>query len=218
METRAGRYRNGCSAARLLKMRFWVDAMKTNNINIGIIRSGRKTVAIEITRDLRVLVRAPYSMTDKDIIRFIEDKTLWIKKHMDIMMQKIEMAEQQKEMAPKLTLEEIHKLANKALTIIPERVAYYSQIIGVRFGKITIRNQVSRWGSCSSKGNLNFNCLLMHTPPDVIDYVVVHELCHLKELNHSARFWSEVGRVLPEYETAKKWLRDNGAALIHRLR
>ena len=70
---------------------------------------------------------------------------------------------------------------------------------------------------CSSKGNLNFNCLLALVPPDVLDYIVVHELCHRKELNHSERFWTEVGKVLPDYKIRKKWLKDNGAILIARL-
>ena len=90
--------------------------------------------------------------------------------------------------------------------------------MGVTYGRITIRNQVSRWGSCSSVGNLNFNCLLMLAPPEVRDYVVVHELCHRKEMNHSPAFWAEVEKMIPDYKAHKKWLKDNGTALISRLR
>ncbi|MDY3888895.1 MAG: M48 family metallopeptidase, partial [Agathobacter sp.] len=86
---------------------------------------------------------------------------------------------------------------------IPKRVAYFADIMGVDYGRITIRMQKTRWGSCSSKGNLNFNCLLMLAPPEVIDYVVVHELCHRKEMNHSKAFWREVERVLPDYRSRK---------------
>ena len=89
--------------------------------------------------------------------------------------------------------------------------------MGVTYGGITIRNQRSRWGSCSGQGTLNFNCLLMLAPPEVLDYVVVHELCHRKEMNHSAAFWAEVARVLPDYEARKRWLKENGPALIGRL-
>ena len=88
---------------------------------------------------------------------------------------------------------------------------------GISYGRITIRNQKSRWGSCSEKGNLNFNCLLMLTPPDVIDYVVVHELCHRIHMDHSAAFWAEVQKVLPDYKKAKKWLKDNGSSIIGRM-
>lgn len=187
-------------------------------MNIEIIRSSRKTIGLEITRDLRVLVRAPYRMPNKDIYRLIDEKSSWLEKHMKIMTKRIETDKQQKESLSKLSIDEIRQLADQALRVIPERVAHYAPIVGVQFGRITIRNQISRWGSCSGKGNLNFNCLLMLTPQDVIDYVVVHELCHRKELNHSAKFWSEVARILPNYEDPKKWLKDNGNAIIQRLR
>ena len=118
---------------------------------------------------------------------------------------------------PALTEAEIKQLANKALEYIPARVAYFAPIVGVDYGRITIRNQRTRWGSCSSKGNLNFNCLLILTPPEVIDYVVVHELCHRREMNHSTRFWNEVEKVLPDYKVAKKWLKENGAGVMQRM-
>jgi len=187
-------------------------------MNIEIIRSGRKTVALEITRDLRVLVRVPYRMPVKDIHRLLELKATWLEKHMKLMEERIEADEQQNQSITKFTQEEIRQLANRALTVIPDRVAFYAPIVGVKYGRITIRNQVSRWGSCSGKGNLNFNCLLMLAPPEVLDYVVVHELCHRKEPNHSKNFWSEVARVIPDYETPKKWLKNNGSSLIQRLR
>ena len=90
--------------------------------------------------------------------------------------------------------------------------------MGVDYGQITIRSQKTRWGSCSSKGNLNFNCLLLLAPPEVLDYVVVHELCHRKEMNHSPRFWAEVARVMPDYKVRRKWLKDNGNGLMQLLK
>lgn len=100
---------------------------------------------------------------------------------------------------------------------IPGRVKYYSDIMEVTYGKITIRNQKTRWGSCSGKGNLNFNCLLMLMPPEVIDYVVVHELCHRKEMNHSKAFWKEVEKILPNYKEAVGWLKKEGRGIIRRM-
>ena len=85
------------------------------------------------------------------------------------------------------------------------------------YSRITIRSQKTRWGGCSAKGNLNFNCLLMLMPQEVRDYVVIHELCHRREMNHSAAFWTEVERYCPDYRLHRKWLKDNGAALIGRL-
>ena len=94
---------------------------------------------------------------------------------------------------------------------------HFAPSIGVTFGRITIRRQRTKWGSCSSKGNLNFNVLLMLAPPDILDYIVVHELCHRRELNHSAHFWSEVEKVMPDYREKEKWLKENGGALMDRL-
>ena len=115
------------------------------------------------------------------------------------------------------TPEEIKTLAEKAHVVIPERVKHYAPLVGVDYGRITIRNQRTRWGSCSSKGNLNFNCLLMLLPDDVIDSVVVHELCHRKHMNHSAKFYAEVERVYPDYKRCSQWLNENGGVYLSRL-
>ena len=91
--------------------------------------------------------------------------------------------------------------------MIPERTAYFATLLHVTYGRITIRNQKTRWGSCSSKGNLNFNCLLMLTPDEIIDYIIVHELCHRIHMNHSKEFWAEVERVIPDYKERRKYLK-----------
>ena len=117
----------------------------------------------------------------------------------------------------RLTRQDIEELAREAVRVIPERVAYYAPKVGVTYGRITIRNQRSRWGSCSSKGNLNFNCLLMLAPREVLDSVIVHELCHRLEMNHSKRFYEHVLRVYPEYYRYHAWLKENGQALMRRM-
>ena len=181
---------------------------------ILIVRSGRKTVSIQIDENLRITVRAPMRMSDAAIQNFIEERAEWIEKHMR------KMRDRQEEMRaePELTVEEVRALAKEAADYIPGRAAFYARRIGVNYGGITIRNQRSRWGSCSSKGNLNFNCLLMLTPPEVIDYVVVHELCHRLEMNHSKYFWEEVERVLPDYKKCEKWLKANGGKIMRRMK
>ena len=196
-------------------------------MNVKIIRSNRKTLAIQINPDLSVTVRAPIYASQREIGRILKEKEGWIQKHNEKIR---EQEAKRKEMYGEkgeygksaereyLSNEEIHKLAEKALEYIPKRVSYFAKQIGVTYGKITIRNQKTRWGSCSSKGNLNFNCLLMLTPPEVIDYVVVHELCHRKEMNHSGAFWAEIEKVIPSYKEQVKWLKENGGKIIGRMK
>ena len=180
---------------------------------IRIIRSKRKTVALEIRPDLSVLVRAPYWMADWQIRKFVDEKSDWLYAHLREMEQKQKLEAARPKAAP-LNPGELQMLADEALRVITVRVRFYAPVVGVTYGRITIRNQRTRWGSCSAKGNLNFNCLLMKAPPEVLDYVVVHELCHRLEMNHSPRFWAQVERVLPDYKVSRKWLREHGNELM----
>lgn len=181
-------------------------------MKVTVIRSNRKTVAIQVNSNLSVTVRAPRSTSEKDIEEILKKKEAWISKHIE----KIKETKERFEAEPteKLTREKVIALAEEALKVIPERVEYFAKVIGVTYGKITVRNQKTRWGSCSSKGNLNFNCLLMLAPPEVLDYVVVHELCHRKQMNHSKAFWLEVEKVLPNYKEVRKWLKEEGSQMI----
>lgn len=104
-----------------------------------------------------------------------------------------------------------YRYAAKAL--LPERVERYAALLGVRYGRITVKDTRSRWGSCSSKGNLNFSWRLLLAPVDVLDYVVAHEVAHLVELSHAPRFWETLARIFPDYKAQKQWLRWHGAAL-----
>lgn len=100
-----------------------------------------------------------------------------------------------------------------ARTMFEQRCAYYRQYTGGRYTSVTIRDQKTRWGSCSSRGTLSFNYRLIFAPPAVLDYVVVHELCHLTHMNHSKEFWNLVGTVMPDYKTHRKWLKEHGGEL-----
>lgn len=174
-----------------------------------IIRSRRKTIGIRINPDGTVEVRCPLIASEKHIHEIVCKKANWIeKKLLEIKTAPITIP---------FSTEELHILTEQAKEKLPLLVEYYAAQIGVSYHRITIRRQKSRWGSCSSKGNLNFNCLLMLTPPEVQDYVVVHELCHLKQMNHSFKFWAEVEKIVPDYREGKQWLKENGPALIRRL-
>ncbi len=183
------------------------------NWDIELIRSDRRTISVEITRSGGVRVRAPRKMRQADIDSFLVSKKDWIEKHLARVRRELESTAQQ----DALSEDEIRRLADAALRDIPQRVERFAPLVGVTYGRITIRNQKSRWGSCSSKGNLNFNCLLMLMPDEIRDYVVVHELCHRLEMNHSAKFWAHVERVLPDYKSRRKWLRENGGNILRRM-
>ena len=182
-------------------------------MKVTIIKSRRKTIAIQVNSDLSVTVRAPYGVTEKCIEEFLNKNEAWISKQMNEIKAKKKSVESGN--VENVTLDKIKALADQALEIIPTRVEYFARIIGVTYGNITIRNQKTRWGSCSSKGNLNFNCLLMLAPPEVLDYVVVHELCHRKQMNHSKAFWSEVEKVFPDYKKSIKWLKEEGSQIMY---
>lgn len=182
-------------------------------MEIEIIRSRRKSIAIQVCPDGHVRVRAPYRTKKSEIMTFIRKESEWIEKQQNLRK------EYQKKIAniPPISMQELHDLADQALAVLPERVQYFAEQIGVDYGRITIRNQRTRWGSCSGKGNLNFNCLLMLAPAEIQDYVIVHELCHRKEMNHSPAFWAEVAKIIPDYRQKRKWLRENGSILMARM-
>lgn len=181
-------------------------------IEYYVVRSARKTLAVEIRPDGRVIVRAPQRMAKRAIEGFLCQKADWIRQTRAKVI-----AKAGPEAVQKLSPQELKALADKAVKYIPERVRYYAPLVGVDYGRITIRSQKTRWGSCSAQGNLNFNCLLMLAPPEVLDSVVVHELCHRKEMNHSKRFYAEVYRVFPQYDEVHKWLKENGSKLLMKL-
>lgn len=181
--------------------------------DVSVTRSRRRSISITVRGENQVEVKAPYGVSDREIWGVLEEKKGWIRKQME----KSSRIEEECAQAGYLTDAEIRELAEKALKILPDRVRWFAERIGVSYGRITIRNQKTCWGSCSSKGNLNFNCLLMLTPPEVIDYVVVHELCHRLEMNHSRRFWELVERELPDYRERRRWLKENGSVLMRRM-
>ena len=173
-----------------------------------VIRSSRKTIALELGAQ-GLVVRAPRCVSDAQIEEFLRRHRRWIEIHAA--------REAAVQTLPELTPDELAALAARGKAVFAERVAFYAPQIGVSYGRITVRAQRSRWGSCSAKGNLSFNCLLLLAPPEVLDSVVVHELCHRKEMNHSPRFYAEVLRLFPDYRKWHGWLRENGRALMARL-
>ncbi|MEE0956016.1 MAG: SprT family zinc-dependent metalloprotease [Eubacterium sp.] len=185
-------------------------------LHIEIIRSRRKTYSISVDQDGKVTMRVPMRAPKSEIQRILKEREDWIRKHVEKMgenRRKLENSD-----VPRLTRTGLARLTEEARSYLPERVKYYAQIMGVTYGRITIRHQKSRWGSCSAKGSLNFNCLLMLAPAEVIDYVVVHELSHRRHMDHSREFWAEVGRYMPDYKEKEKWLKVHGQELMYSMR
>ncbi|MCR5624824.1 MAG: M48 family metallopeptidase [Lachnospiraceae bacterium] len=182
-----------------------------NTLKIEVIRSKRKTISLEVKGDGRVIVRCPLRTSSEKIKSFVDSKWNWI-------VEKYAKAKAINEFAKANNIgpqseEDIMKLKEAAKKYIPGRVKYFAPLVGVDYGKITIKHQKTMWGSCSSLGNLNFNCLLMLVPPDVLDYVVVHELTHRRHMDHSKEFWEDVGRIIPDYREKEAWLKTNGRLL-----
>ena len=178
-----------------------------------IIRSCRKTVSIQIVPPGRVVVRAPATMSRKTILKLLEEKKSWITAH----LARAQEREADKKQIPRMTREDLEALKKKAEAELLPRLRGWAEKTGVTYRRVTFRSQKTRWGSCSARGNLNLNCLLALCPREAADYVMVHELCHRREMNHSARFWAEVERVMPDYRPAREWLRKNGPSLMARL-
>ena len=171
-----------------------------------LVRSSRRTVSIQVTAEGEVVVRAPRLYPKYKIGAFLRQKEPWILARLEALASVPRL--------PELSEAEHKALTKAAKTWFAERTAYFAPLVGVTYGSVTIRTQKTRWGSCTGKGDLNFNCLLMLAPEEIRDYVVVHELCHRRHMDHSAAFWAEVERILPDCKLRRKWLKDNGLALM----
>ncbi len=165
-----------------------------------LIRSKRKTTVLQVKSDGEVIVRAPLHRSRREIDDFVRSRENWIAGARE------KLADAQKDRRV-ITPQEREWGKKAAAMYIPERVAYFAARMGISYGRISIREQKTRWGSCSSAGNLNFNWKLMLVPKEFLDYVIVHELAHRREMNHSPRFWAIVEQELPDYKERRKQLK-----------
>ena len=181
-------------------------------VEYKVVRSARKTLSLSMDGEGRLIVRAPYLCPTTTIERFVRDSSGWIEKQ----LKKAPRIEQKAGEEGPLSKEDIASLAKAMKKALPTKLAHYSRLLNVEYSRVSVRCQRTKWGSCSAKGGLNFNCLLMLAPEEVLDYVIVHELCHLKHMDHSKAFWAEVESADPNYKAHRKWLKDNGGALMKR--
>lgn len=187
------------------------ETVKIAGLSVLLVRSSRKTLAVQIRADGTVIARAPLRMPKDRILCFLSEKASWIRMQQGRMQERENMRQQAR---IHLDAAQEKELRERAKSVLAQRTAYFARQIGVTYGRITVRDQKTRWGSCSQTGNLNFNFRLILVPSEVLDYVVVHELCHRRQMNHSTQFWQEVAQVLPDYRKRKAWLTENGWRLM----
>ncbi|MEE8638122.1 MAG: M48 family metallopeptidase [Candidatus Margulisiibacteriota bacterium] len=170
-----------------------------------LIRSNRRSVCLIVTEKAELVIRAPHRFPEARILRFVEQKRRWIERKI------AEISSRPR----RLVLSQAEKQAWRELARnrIPERCKYFSDLTGLRPRSIRITEANKRWGSCGARGGLNFSWRLILAPPEVIDYVIVHELVHLVERNHSKHFWRRVAEVLPDYKIHRRWLKVKGYLL-----
>ncbi len=178
-----------------------------------VVYSRRRTLGLEVRADGRVILRAPKGLSNQAVMDFVKERQAWIvQKWFEterIRRQKAERPPRDYEQNPALEAQ-YRKEARRRIT---ERAAYFAEKMGVDYGRIAIKAAKTRWGSCSARGNLNFHWKLILMPPAILDYVVVHELAHRIEMNHSPRFWAQVERILPDYRERRRWLKENGGLI-----
>lgn len=190
-------------------------------VSYTLFRTSRRSLALVVREHGELEVRVPLACSEAEIRRFLESRADWILTHMESQKKHFE---EREALRPHRSEEEKMQLRKDCIqtmrTLLPERIAFYEPLLPPMHRPITrvaIRGQKTRWGSCSLRGSLSFNWKLALAPreyrDDVIDYVVVHELCHLVHMDHSAAFWIEVERILPDYQKVRKWLKENGYML-----
>ena len=164
-----------------------------------VIFSKRKTISL-LVKDARLVVRAPYGTPNSRIEKMVSDHMSWINKHIDRQRETIKAT-------PELSSDDIKLLKKRAKEILPLKTEYYAKIMNIKYGRITITSAKTRFGSCTEKGNISYSYRLMQYPEQAIDYVVVHELAHIRELNHSSRFYAIIESVMPDYKVRRKLLK-----------
>lgn len=172
-----------------------------NPVNYALVRSDRKTLAVEVTRDGQVVVRAPLRLSQKRIDAFLAEHQAWIDEHLEIQKKR-------RENHPEPSEEQMKEYIRMAREVLPGKVQYYSRIMGLLPTGVTITGARKRFGSCSGENRICFSWRLMMYPEEAIDYVVVHELAHIRHKNHSKAFYACVEEVMPDWKERRNLLKE----------
>ena len=174
-------------------------------IRISVIRSARKSLGLEVRDANTVLARIPTRASYRELKAFVENHRSWILEKTEVMAER----EEKRKSTPAPPPELLSKTDRMKIQLkIGKRVRHYCEAMGVTVGYVTVKNQKTRWGSCSAKGNVNFNYQLAFLPDELLDYVVIHELAHRRHRNHSRAFWAEVEKYCPDYLERREQLKE----------
>lgn len=174
-------------------------------IRISVIRSARKSLGLEVRDANTVLARIPTRVSDRELKDFVENHRSWILEKTAVMAER----EENRKSTPAPPPELLSKTDRMKIQLkIGKRVRHYCEAMGVTVGYVTVKDQKTRWGSCSAKGNVNFNYQLAFLPDELLDYVVIHELAHRRHMNHSRAFWAEVEKYCPDYLERREQLKE----------
>lgn len=174
-------------------------------IRISVIRSARKSLGLEVRDANTVLARIPTRVSDRELKAFVENHRSWILEKTEVMAER----EEKRKSTPAPPPELLSKTDRMKIQLkIGKRVRHYCEAMGMTVGYVTVKNQKTRWGSCSAKGNVNFNYQLAFLPDELLDYVVIHELAHRRHMNHSRAFWAEVEKYCPDYLERREQLKE----------
>ena len=176
-------------------------------ISCELVRSGRKTVALEVSRDGVVRLRIPYQYPEKMALEFLERKRPWLFQAVEKVNQRQKKRKEAQAACPEITEAEEQAYRRQAKAILTQKADVYAKRMGVTYEKLMVKDQKTRWGSCSAKGNLNFNWRIVLAPEPVTDYVVIHELAHRIHMNHSAAFYQTIEAIMPDYRRQEQWLK-----------
>ena len=185
--------------------------LQNKNIDYTLRKSNRtKRVSLSVSHDGSVAVTIPYSLTENVAERFLQEKANWLFSRLEFFKQF------EGRIIIKKTIKDYAENKEKALSLVKSKVVYFSKLYEFEYNRISVRNQKTRWGSCSKKRNINFNYKILFLTERLADYIIVHELCHTKELNHSKNFWNLVKEILPDYKKLRKEIKQISLGLNRR--